>query len=35
MTYPGITSDWIQINNWESYMKEQEKRQRRELVESM
>ena len=30
MTYPGITSDWIQINNWESYMKEQEKRRRRD-----
>jgi len=22
MTYPGINIDWIQINNWESYLKE-------------
>lgn len=25
MTYPGINTDWIHINNWEAYMKQKEK----------
>ena len=25
MTYPGITIDWIHINNWESYIKQKER----------
>ena len=23
MVYPGVNKEWIQINNWEAYMKEQ------------
>ena len=26
MVYPGINTEWIQINNWESYLKEQLKK---------
>ena len=26
MTYPGINVEWIQIENWETYMKDLEKR---------
>lgn len=25
MVYPGINREWIQVNNWESYIKQQEK----------
>lgn len=25
MTYPGINTDWIHINNWEAYIKQKEK----------
>ena len=28
MTYPGINTEWIQINNWEAYVKENERKQK-------
>jgi len=31
MTYPGISHDWIQINNWEMYIKDLEKRKQTHL----
>lgn len=34
MTYPGISHDWIQINNWETYIKDLEKRKQTHLENS-
>ncbi len=26
MVYPGITDDWIHVNNWETYLKQLQKK---------